>query len=1303
MRFSRAVGLAILAFLAYLAITFFIPEGRPKVVLTDIIYPLIDLAAAAGLWLAARQSFPHSRRLGMAWSIMAAGQLAMTIGDVLWSILEAGLNLQPFPSIADGAYVLFYPLFLIGIFLLPVRKQTRLNWLETLLDVSLMVLAFVLVMWNYAGAPLILLDRQSEPLVQVLTVFYPLGSLALLWALLELIFRQSFSRKYGPLLLLAAGMVLMLLADGFFSYQSLIEAYESGNWVDLAYVSSFLLTGLAGYLQAQNAQAATRPAEILPNEAGADSKVIDWLAFFPDIWIVLAFLLSVFNTQHTLPTGNATFITLIGVMIILVLIRHLISHLEVSQLNRQLNRTLQHVRGQAETLESTNQLLEAIIKYSPLPITVLDEKRKIKLWSPAAERLFGWSEAEILGKDLPFVPEGKRAEVNHELDEEFHGVARKDLEIQKVTKDGSPIDINLSTAPLYNSQGQINGSMAILADITARKKDERELLERERQFDQLIRQMPYPVAIATPDGKLLSVNQALRDLLQVDAFQIFIENFNISGNPEDIPQGIGQAIQQAMQGIVSTVPDVQVNHNGELIAANQAEDPSPTFMDLTIFPVFGDRGEIWRIAAIMKDYSERKKAERLLKQRLDELEILHSVAQAGTEATSLSELFEKVSRVIANELDPDNFGIALIRDGNELLSFDASTHTRSGQPVPVVPLNHGISGAVARSGLPRRSGDVHSDPDYIEVEPAVQSELCVPIMNRDRILGVINIEDAQPDAYDETDERLMMALAGELGTAIEKVRFLEAAQARRRELEILGHISTALRDEQSARAMFPLVLDRLAEVLDTHGAAIATIDFLRGTAMIELGNGEWARLSGVHMSIHSGLCKLVISEYRTYVTGQSADDAGLRQSSPFNGLDQLACAPLIADDQVIGLLTIGRGTPFSAADIRLLEAIADMFAGSLHRATLHEATEDHLRRLTTLQVIDKAILATVDLRMMLSFLLEQITTHLEIDAADVLIYHPVTQTLESAANQGLVSPVFRNASFRLGDDSIPGRAALEQKMILISDLGQIEDSLTTRLRKSGENFTGYVALPLVSKGEIKGVLQVFKRTRLDPRPAWVEFLHSLADLAIIAIDNAQMYDQQQKANLRLSLAYDETIEGWSRALDYRDRKAEGHSQRVTDLALVLCKKMGIPDEELPNIRRGTQLHDIGKMALPDSILLKPGPLSDDEWTIMRQHPRFAYELLAPIEYLRKSLDIPYCHHENWDGSGYPRGLKGEAIPLPVRIFSVVNVWDSLCHDRPFRLAWPADKALAYIQQQAGKLFDPEVVQVFLSTIHQGEK
>jgi putative two-component system response regulator len=189
--------------------------------------------------------------------------------------------------------------------------------------------------------------------------------------------------------------------------------------------------------------------------------------------------------------------------------------------------------------------------------------------------------------------------------------------------------------------------------------------------------------------------------------------------------------------------------------------------------------------------------------------------------------------------------------------------------------------------------------------------------------------------------------------------------------------------------------------------------------------------------------------------------------------------------------------------------------------------------------------------------------------------------------------------------------------------------------------------------------------------------------------------QLEILHAELLTAYDKTIEGWSRALDLRDKETEGHTQRVTKSTVDLARAAGLGEDDLKHIWRGAMLHDVGKLGIPDSILLKPGKLTDDEWETMRMHPVYAYEWLSGIEYLTKALDIPYCHHEKWDGTGYPRRLKGEQIPIAARLFAVNDVWDALTSDRHYRRAMLTDEAMQYIKTQKGSHFDPDVVELFL--------
>jgi len=375
-------------------------------------------------------------------------------------------------------------------------------------------------------------------------------------------------------------------------------------------------------------------------------------------------------------------------------------------------------------------------------------------------------------------------------------------------------------------------------------------------------------------------------------------------------------------------------------------------------------------------------------------------------------------------------------------------------------------------------------------------------------------------------------------------------------------------------------------------------------------------------------------------------------------------------------------------------AVVNNYRDITERKRADDQIQNQLARLAALREIDRAISGSLDLKVTLNICLGQVVTQLGVDAADVLLLEPQNQVLEYAAGRGFRSPNFQHVNQRVGEGRA-GQAALERR-IVTSNLRDVRTASKRTGLLGGDAFDSYYGVPLIAKGQMLGVLEIFQRSALQPAPEWLVFLEALAGQAAIAIDNARLFDNLRDANQALVTAYDATIEGWSRALDLRDKETEGHSQRVTELTEQLALSMGMGTEELVHVRRGALLHDIGKMGVPDAILLKPGPLTDDEWVVMRQHPTFAYAMLEPIRYLRPALEIPYCHHEKWNGSGYPRGLKADQIPLAARIFAVADVWDALRSDRPYRPAWPAEKVREYIRDQAGKHFDPAMGANFLN-------
>ncbi len=253
-----------------------------------------------------------------------------------------------------------------------------------------------------------------------------------------------------------------------------------------------------------------------------------------------------------------------------------------------------------------------------------------------------------------------------------------------------------------------------------------------------------------------------------------------------------------------------------------------------------------------------------------------------------------------------------------------------------------------------------------------------------------------------------------------------------------------------------------------------------------------------------------------------------------------------------------------------------------------------------------------------------------------------------------------------------------------------------------EGFYDYLGIPIKEGNQLLGVLELYNRTPINATPDWKLHLGFVHNLAANTIQRKILLIRQDISAAELEVAYSETLEAWVRALEIRDRCTAGHTNRVLEMTLRLASRLGVPDEMLVHISRGVLLHDIGKLAVSDTILHKTGPLDKTEWQVMREHPNLAYKLLKPIHYLRPALDIPYCHHEKWNGSGYPRGLKGDDIPYQARIFSVVDVWDALTSDRPYRKAWAKEDAAEYIRRKSGEEFDPGVVEQFIEMLKTDE-
>jgi len=410
-------------------------------------------------------------------------------------------------------------------------------------------------------------------------------------------------------------------------------------------------------------------------------------------------------------------------------------------------------------------------------------------------------------------------------------------------------------------------------------------------------------------------------------------------------------------------------------------------------------------------------------------------------------------------------------------------------------------------------------------------------------------------------------------------------------------------------------------------------------------------------------------------------------------------APLMFGGELIGaLIVIEREKSqrkFTEREMHLLSLFASQAAAAVRNARIYEDMRHRIAELEAVNTITRTLRIAQSLDEMLNILLDETLRVIETEVGVIWLYDSMGDKLVSTVTRGWFEKL-RETPMRPGE-GIAGNVFLSGEPYISTEFQR--DMRTRELfREQIPPDWGGACLPIRTTQGSVGVLFVSVHLPRELKSEEVNLLTTLSDIAGNAIQRMQLHEDTLRYAEELALAYDSTLEGWARAIELKDKETEGHSRRVVKLSERLARALGMTEDEIVHLRRGVMLHDIGKMGIPDHILLKPGPLTEDEWESMRQHPQYAYDMLSSIDFLGPAIDIPYCHHERWDGEGYPRGLKGEEIPLGARIFSVVDVWDALLSDRPYRKRWSRKKAEKYIRSQAGIRLDPKIVEVFLKII-----
>ncbi|NUM44985.1 MAG: GAF domain-containing protein, partial [Anaerolineales bacterium] len=931
---------------------------------------------------------------------------------------------------------------------------------------------------------------------------------------------------------------------------------------------------------------------------------------------------------------------------------------------------------------------------------VLDPVSGQGFWSPEMYHIFEYS----------FQAEPPR------FDEFLHLVHPEDVpHLLMVNQEAAQTDATLSvefrTNPargpvkhilgLIHHRMQPDGTIILLGtvqDITERKQAMEALRESEDRFRSLIENLPIGVYRTTPgaQGRFLMANPAFVSMFDYEAEE-YLQNITVADlyvNPEDRKNFSDHLIAQG------SVTGVELHL--------KKRDGTPVWSSVTARVVHTEDGQVSHFDCTIEDITERKKAAEELKRRGDEFASLYEITRDLTIQWDLPRLLNMVVSQAAALLKTPGGGIYLYDPERGDLSVEVSLG--AGFPTGVwLALGEGLAGRVAQSLQPLVIDDyqVWAGRAHYYNHIPIRAVLGVPMVYGGELIGVLLVEHfgevTRP--FTQTDVRLLSLMAAQAAGAVHNARLFEATRYRLAEMEAVSRVSTALRTTQALGEMLTLLLDETLGVLDTEAGSIVLYDAEKGGLYPAVARGWFAEIDQTPMSPEEGVAGHVFSTGKVYSVREFVSDPHPRASSRLHippGWGGV-CLPIRTAQEIVGVLFVSVPLPreLIADEVRLLVTLCEIAGNALHRTRLHEQTQRSLRRLGALHAVDLAISSSFDLNVSLNVLLEQTLFHLEADAAVISRLNTSLYLLEFAAGRGLYTAMASKTRLQLGD-AYAGQVALERRLISLPDLATAPP-LKNSAFATVESIRAYHAVPLIAKGQVKGVLEVFHRKPFRPDQEWLNFLQTLGGQAAIAIDSAELFTGLQRSNMELRLAYEATIEGWSRALDLRDEETEGHTQRVTETTLRLARAMGLSGEELNHIRRGALLHDIGKMGVPDNILLKPGDLTPQEWAVMRRHPEYAYEMLAPIEYLHPALAIPYCHHEKWDGTGYPRGLKGDQIPLAARLFTIVDIWDALRSNRPYRKAWPEAHVRTYIREQSGKFFDPQVVETFLSMLAQDDQ
>ncbi len=914
-----------------------------------------------------------------------------------------------------------------------------------------------------------------------------------------------------------------------------------------------------------------------------------------------------------------------------------------------------------ESLRESEWKFRSIVEQSAQGFTLINQEGKVIEWNVSQEKITGLKKENVLGRyvwevltevtteDYPDALKlGMKTMIMELLEKGTSSWTGRPSEYEIIKPDGTRAIVESVVFPIKYDHGFLACSMT--TDITELNIARKSTTISEKKFRTYVDFSPVMAFVIDQQGTIIDTNPATSSVLGYTVEELKTMKIQALIPPDD--NNFSSNLRQELLATKQSVAEIRMlNKDHERITVSSSAVVLP---DGNILVMCTD------ITELKQTHDELRESEEFLSSILDNIPSLISVKDAET--LSIRKVNRKTSEFLGKSVEE-------------------------------------VIGEKSQTLLSDQEADQNNQIDRLALnENKIIDHFLEVFSKKDHNKHVFH--QKKIPVYDQNHKpRYVLSISEDI---TDQVKLEAEADSYLSRLEAVSKLSTELQTIQTLDELYPMLLKSLIYIVKGSLGSIWLYDSEKDELLpvYQVGDNEdHLILTSGSLKPGKGIPGMVYLSRKPYVSYDYNSDPYLSENKRGNLKNKIGgvTLPLRTSNSVLGAVNISfiDNTAITDQDVRLLTTLSEVAGNAIQNIKLREQTEQRLMHITALGAIDRAITSSFDIQVSLEILVRNVIEQLKVDASSVLLFNPHSQLLEYSNGQGFKSDTVRSVFLRLGE-SFAGKVAQTREPLFITDLSLTENVKFEMIRDK-EEFHTYFGVPLIAKGQLKGVLEAFTRFVFEPGSEWINFYQSLAEQASIAIDNMQMFDNLQRSNTELSLAYNATIEGWSRALDLRDKETEGHTQRVTEITVRLARAFQFPDNQIKYIRWGALLHDIGKLGVPDGILLKPGPLTDEEWVIMRMHPRYAYEMLAPIGYLSQAIDIPYSHHEKWDGTGYPRGLSGEQIPLSARIFAVVDIWDALSSDRPYRSAWPEEKVIEHIRSLSGTHLDPKVVDFCLNS------